>query len=645
VTVAESLELALERQVCADEAGRPRAVRDLARELEGAMRAGALGEAAAALRRAIVVTLDYTSAQTLYRSYRSVRPHLPATGSVARLAVLGSFTSEPLTQLIELFLFAGGARPEVWEADYGVFRQEILDPDSELYRFRPRVVFLATSWRDLGHLPVPTDTREAVQSLAEQEFAEWSGLWQTAHDRLGCQIIQNGFDPPPWRAFGNHELRHPAGLARYIARINATLMERAPLHVTLHDTDSLAAAAGRWAWGDERYFHHAKLPCAPESLVDYAHSVASLILAQLGLGKKCLVLDLDNTLWGGVIGDDGLGGIRLGQGEAEGEAYAAFQRYVKALQSRGVILAVCSKNEESIARTVFEQHPEMVLRLDDISCFVANWEDKPSNLRAIARRLDIGLNSLVFVDDNPAERAIVRKLAPEVAVPELPADPAGYIRALDQHRHFQVVSVGSEDFQRTQFYRANAAREQAAVSSANIDEFLQSLAMTARIGPINPTTLERSAQLIGRSNQFNLTTRRYSPAEVLKLVGSEQWITRTVTLADRFGDNGLISVVLARIEGDALGIDTWLMSCRVLKRGVEDFVLNHLAALARGRGLSVIRGEYIPTAKNGLVREHYSRLGFLQARADADGHTWWELPLSRELEPRTCFIREILDDE
>jgi FkbH-like protein len=282
----------------------------------------------------------------------------------------------------------------------------------------------------------------------------------------------------------------------------------------------------------------------------------------------------------------------------------------------------------------------MVLRLDDISCFVANWTDKATNLRTIASRLEIGLGSFVFVDDNPAERAIVRQLVPEVAVPELPADPAGYIRALDQHRYFQVVSVGSEDFQRTEFYQANSAREQAEASSANIDEFLASLTMTARIGPIESATLERSAQLISRSNQFNLTTRRHSAAEIMAMMANEQWITRTVSLVDRFGDNGLISVLLARIEDGVLVIDTWLMSCRVLKRGVEDFLLNQLVALARERGLAALRGEYIPTAKNGLVREHYARLGFEKTRDD-DGHSLWELRLTPDLAPRVCFIREV----
>jgi FkbH-like protein len=339
-----------------------------------------------------------------------------------------------------------------------------------------------------------------------------------------------------------------------------------------------------------------------------------------------------------VIGDDGIGGIRLGQGGPEGEAYLAFQRYVKDLRRRGVLLAVCSKNTDQIAREVFEKHPEMVLRLEDVACFVANWEDKASNLRTIAVRLNIGLDSLVFVDDNPAERAIVRRLVPEVAAPELPDDPAGYIQALERRRYFQPVTISSEDLRRTDFYQVDEARRAAESSAMDLNGFLKSLEMVARVGPIDAATLERSVQLIHRSNQFNLTTRRHGSAEILRMMEDERWLTRTVSLRDRFSENGLISVVLARVQEDALEIDTWLMSCRVLRRGVEQFLLNHLYEQALGRGLSVLRGEYHPTAKNGLVRDHYRDLGFTLVGEDGEGRTRWELAVGEGRQPLETFI-------
>ena len=644
--LGRELQTALEDHIAAVNGGASQKLRELPALLKKAMQAGQLEPAAQTLRRAVLPALDYTSAQSLARVRQALKNYAQGkTPSPLKVAVLSSVTSEQLIQLLDLFLFAEGLDAEIYKADYGVFRQEILDPASGLYAFKPKVLFLATYWRDLAHIPCLTDGREQVSALVDSEFSDWQRLWQTAHERMGCQILQNNFDAPPWRLLDNHEMRHSASLSRHISRMNEALADRAPAFVTVHDIDRLAALAGRWEWGDERFFHHAKLPCAPECLVDYAHSVSTLIAAQVGLGKKCLVLDLDNTLWGGVIGDDGLGGIRLGQGDGEGEAYQSFQRYVKGLRSRGVILAVCSKNEDRIAREVFEKHPEMVLRLEDISCFVANWEDKAANLRCIAKQLNISLNSLVFVDDNPAERAIVRQLTPEVAVPEMPSDVTGYVRALDRSRYFQLVSLNAEDFQRTEMYRDNAAREVAESSAGSVEKFLRSLQMIARIGPVDESTLERTVQLINRSNQFNLTTRRYSAADVMRVVENKEWITRTVTLADRFGDNGLISVLLAKIESENLVIDTWLMSCRVLKRGVEDFLLNHLYEVALSRQVRAIRGEYIPTAKNDLVREHYAKLGFVQLEAAENGHTWWELPVKRDWVGREVYIKgEITTD-
>jgi FkbH-like protein len=632
------LESDLERYLSASGETRPETFRNLVRALKATIDAGEMEAARAALRRAILPGLDYTSVQSLLRIHQRLRREQPATTPLVRLAVLSGFTLDQLAPLIDLNLAAAGAGADIYTPAFGTFRQEILAADSGLYAFAPKVVFLATGWRDLAHVPLLTDDRDRVRERVRLEVRDLAALWQTLHDRVGCQILQNTFDLPPWRTLSNHDRRHPAGLGSYLAQVNQALAEEAPAFVTLHDVDHLAASAGRWVWHDERFFHHAKVPCAPECLMDYAHSVAAILGAQIGLSRKCLVLDLDNTLWGGVIGDDGLGGIRLGQGDAESEAFHAFQKYVKGLRNRGVILAVCSKNEDHIAREVFEKHPEMILRLDDIATFVANWDDKATNLRTIALNLNIGLNALVLADDSPVERALVRRLAPEVAVPELPVDPAGYVEAIERHRYFELVSLGQEDFKRAEYYRVQAVREQAQASAASVEEFLESLQMTARVGPIDTTTLERSAQLIARSNQFNLTTRRRSTADILALTADDSWITLTVKLADRFGDYGLISVLLARVRDDRVEIDTWLMSCRVLKRTVEDLVLNHLAEAARRRGGRLLRGDYIPTPKNDLVREHYPRLGFLPAGAGDSGSTSWDLPIAENWQPRRHFI-------
>jgi FkbH-like protein len=636
---AVELRTAVERLNGASEHERVSALRVLLASLRRAQDAGQSEEQAKALRLALTPILDYTSVQSLSHFWKD----LPASAkgrTKTKIAIIGGFTTQQLRALVELYLFAAGISAEIYEANYGVFRQEILDQSSQLYRFAPNTVFLATNWRNLGHLPELSDSPQRVDELIEAEYNDWASLWRIAYDRLQCQLLQNNFDFPPWRSLDNYEMRHAGALTPFIANANRLFALRAPSYVTIHDVEALASNAGRRAWGNERFFLHAKMPCAPEYLVEYAHSVASIIAAQLGLSRKCLVLDLDNTLWGGVVGDDGLTGIRIGQGDAEGEGFVSFQRYVKSLKMRGVILAVCSKNNESTAREVFEKHPDMILRSEDISCFAVNWTDKATNLRTIAKQLNIALDSLVFVDDNPAERSIIRQLVPEVAVPEFSGDPIDFVETLERHRYFQVATLGAEDFKRTEYYRANAEREKIQASAGGLDEFLRSLEMAAVIGPIQPMTLERITQLINKSNQFNLTTRRRNTAEVLALTKAPDWITVAVSLADRFGDNGLISVVLACVRSDVLEIDTWLMSCRVLKRGVERFLLNFLCDAARERGLSHIRGEYIPTTKNDLVRDHYAELGFHKVEAKPDGGTIWELPLS-DFQPLPNFINRV----
>jgi FkbH-like protein len=467
------------------------------------------------------------------------------------------------------------------------------------------------------------------------------GLWETAHNRLQCNILQNNFAPPYWQAMGNMEMTCPSALGAHIQGVNHMLVENLPPYVTLHDVDGLSANVGRRQWGDPRFYCHAKLPCSPEYLVDYAHSVSSVLLAGGGASKKCLVLDLDNTLWGGVVGDAGLGGIALGQGDAEGEAFILLQQYIRGLKDRGVILAVCSKNEESVAREPFLKHPEMVLRLDDISIFMANWNDKPGNIRQIATQLNIGLDSLVFLDDNPVERSMVRRTVPEVTVLEVSGDPLESLSTLDHSRLFQMVTFGQDDVKRTEFYRANTQRQEIMSSPRNIGDLLETLDMTATFRTVDPTNLPRTTQLINKTNQFNLTTRRYTTAEVQAISESDNWIACTVTLSDRFGDNGLISVLLGEIEGDALRLDTWLMSCRVFQRTVEHVVFNQIHEISARRGLSRILGEYIPTPKNGLVSGLFSSLGFTLL-SDDDGHTFWELTVTDQWQPQEHHIKEIV---
>ena len=560
-----------------------------------------------------------------------------------RIAICGGYDVSSLAPLVELFLFGAGLSCDVYEAPYGVFRQEILDAGSQLYSFKPSVVILATGWRDVSRRPSLKGGNLVSNELLLQEVDEWKRLWETLHARAGCTIIQNICDFPTWQVLGNHEGRDPTGLTHFLMRLNLAFQECAPPYVTIHDVDHLASLHGRLAWSDLRFYHYAKLPCSPRFLADYAHSLASLVAAHRGKSRKCLVLDLDNTLWGGILGDDGIVGVRVGPPYPEGEAFAAFQTYVKGLGERGIILAVCSKNDASVARDAFEKHPGMVLKLADISCFLANWNDKASNIRSIAETLNIDLSSLVFVDDDARERALVRHILPQVAVPEMPEDPAEFINTLDGYRYFQIVGLADEDLKRADYYRENAARVSAASTALSVEDFLKSLDMRCRVAPICAKSLERSAELINRSNQFNLTTRRRSAANVFALLENPEWITLTASLSDRFGDNGLISVVLARVRAKELEIDTWVMSCRVLKRTVEHFVLNHLCRLASARGLQAITGEFVPTERNQLVRDHYELLGFKKTCASELGGTFWWLSLLENRTQLPTFVKEMAE--
>lgn len=566
---------------------------------------------------------DYSSLMKLRRFLAADESSSNST-RVMRLAIVGGPTTIQLRQLIELFLAAEGIAAEIYEAEYGLFRQEILTPGSGLDSFQPEIVFVATGSRDVTRFPPIDADHAAIEQFAAHELADWLQLWETVRSRWNATIIQNNFDPVADGVWGHFAVRHPGARENYLGRLNRLLAEQAPPFVVLHDLHALAAEVGAAAWFDPRFYHEFKVPCGAECLPAYAHSIVSLLRALLGRSKKVLALDLDNTLWGGVVGDLGPGGIKFGQGSGEGEAFLAFQRYAKELSQRGIVLAVCSKNDPEKAREPFEKRADMILRLSDISAFVANWNNKADNLRTIADRLELGLDSIVFVDDNPAERALVRRFAPQVAVPDLPVDPSGYIAAVARHRYFETTSFTREDSARSRYYFENSRRKELAAGAPDLESFLASLHMKMKVEPINELNIERSTQLVNKSNQFNLTTKRYTLAEVRGLVENPEWQTRTFSLRDELGDNGLISVILLRKQADALAIDTWIMSCRVLQRGVEQFARNELVDLCRAAGCRRLLGTYIPTAKNGLVVDHYAKLGFSPAGSDG-ASTFWEL--------------------
>ena len=381
-------------------------------------------------------------------------------------------------------------------------------------------------------------------------------------------------------------------------------------------------------WHDPTLWNMAKLPFANVFLPIYAEMLLRILGALHGKSRRCLILDLDNTLWGGVIGDDGLEGIVIGQGNATGEAHLTVQQTALMLRTRGIVLAVSSKNTDEIARTPFQKHPEMLLREEHIAVFQANWNDKATNIAAIAKELNLGLDAMVFLDDNPVERGLVRQMLPQVAVPELPTDPALYTRTLLAAGYFEAVTFSEEDRKRADFYSDNARRVSLQKQAGDLESYLQSLQMVMTLQPFNTIGRPRISQLINKSNQFNLTTRRYTEAEVAAIETDPYCFHLQIRLADIYGDNGMISVIICRKKEKNWDIDTWLMSCRVLGRKVEDAALQEIIKAAKNQGIEKLIGIYLPTERNGLVADHYSKLGFTLDTQNEDGSKHYYLSVS-----------------
>jgi FkbH-like protein len=550
------------------------------------------------------------------------------------LAILSSSTVDHLPPAIRVAGLRRKLLIDVHVGAYGQYRQDILLADSSLHQFKPKVVLFSLTAREvLAGIPLGASAGQ-VDEIIARSIGELRMLWRKARDTFNATIIQQTFIDIAEPLFGSYDRVVPAAPTRVIARLNDQLADAAGEDgVLVVDVARAVERDGIDAWFEPGRWFQGKLEIAPKAAPVYGDMVARIVAALRGLSKKCLVLDLDNTLWGGVIGDDGLEGIVLGEGSAAGEAHLALQRYAKQLSERGIILAVCSKNDPTIAESAFHQHPEMLLKRADIAAFVANWNDKAENLKVIAKKLNIGVDSLVFVDDNPVERARIRESLPMVAVPELPDDVANYVSCLASAGYFEAVAFTAEDRQRAGLYAADAERGALLESSQSMDDFLRGLNMSVAYGPFTPIDLARVVQLINKTNQFNTTTRRYSSEEVASITGSEKALTLQFRLLDRFGDNGLVSAMILRPTGehpDTLEIENWVMSCRVFGRDLEAEAMNIAVEAALARGVQALFADYIATSKNDVIKELYPNLGFANVNpaTAANGATRWVLDLA-----------------
>ncbi len=527
------------------------------------------------------------------------------------LAVLGDCATQHLATALRGYGVSVGIRLNVFDADYDQIDAQVMAPDSELYRFAPQGVLLQMCTEKLQEAFYDRPP-EARASFAEDTYARIRQIWSRIGSRIPATVLQCNFPLIDDGVFGQFGNKTEQSFLFQQRKLNYLLMQgcQEAKNTFLIDLDALQTALGRSTFADPKLYYVAKMPISLAALPAAAKLVVDVVRSLQGAVKKCLVLDLDNTLWGGVIGDDGLSGIQIGE-LGTGHAFSDFQKWLKELKNRGILLTVCSKNNEDTAKEPFEKHPEMVLRLEDFSMFVANWEDKARNIRTIQQALNIGMDSMVFLDDNPFERELVRTMIPEITVPELPEDPALYLQYLRGLDLFETASYSREDAGRTEQYREKAQRAAFEAAFQSYDDYLEALQMRASAAAFDPFHYPRIAQLTQRSNQFNLRTVRYTEAEIEALAQDDSRIGLYFTLKDKFGDHGLISVVvLEKQPEDTLFISEWLMSCRVLKRGMEAFIVDKILSVAAQQGFRRVVGEYIPTPKNAMVKDLYEQLGF-----------------------------------
>ncbi len=557
----------------------------------------------------LIYLLDFDSMLSFNELRKQVKLPIDPALPVIRLGIVGDNPTQFLNQALKGYGLTQGITFNILEADIDQIDQQILIPDSELNSFKPHYILIFESLYILRDKFYELSTQDRI-GYAESYSERLKSLYQAAAGN-GSKLICFSFPIISDGVFGNYGYKTKLSFTTQLIRINNALADlaRELKDLFVIDTAALASWQGISNISQRSVYINNGLLYQPDFFATIAKHVTDQVLAVTGRFKKCLILDLDNTTWGGIIGDDGIENIQIGTLGA-GKAFTELQKWAKQLKERGIILAVCSKNTESIAMEPFEQHPDMVLRLKDIAVFIANWETKVDNIRHIQSILNIGFDSMVFLDDNPFERNIVRSSIPDITVPELPENPEEYLPYIISQNLFETASISEGDENRTAQYQEEAKRASLQKSFQNEDEFLESLDMISVVRPFDKFNIPRVAQLTQRSNQFNLRTIRYTEEDATRVSASADYITLTFTLEDKFGDSGLIAIVVLQKKNDALFIDTWLMSCRVLKRGMENFTLNTIAEIAHKEGITKVVGEYIPTKKNQMVQDHYKNLGF-----------------------------------
>ena len=571
-------------------------------------------------------------------SYSELKKNLRIDSSelpVLKIALLGDTATQLLATGIKGMGIERGYRIDLYEADYNQVERQFMDPTSEMFSFDADYIVVYQSSHKLGelHSQMAVDQQD---TLAETRLSFVEQICQTTT----AKIVYLNYAQMEDTVFGSYANHVSSSFTYQLRKLNVGLMSLTQQYNNLFvcDIDALQSKLGRDFMFAPNVYVSTEMILSMQATPYVASRIMDIVCAIQGKFKKCLILDLDNTLWGGVIGDDGLEGIQLGHGLGLGKAFTEFQMWIKKLKQRGIIICIASKNNEETAKEPFEKHPDMVLKLDDIAVFQANWETKVDNIRTIQRILNIGFDSMVFLDDNPFERNIVRENIPGITVPELPENPEYYLEYLYGENLFETASYSNADKDRTKQYQVEAQRVSLSKTFTNESDFLKSLNMFSEVSGFTKFNIPRVAQLSQRSNQFNLRTVRYTESDIEAIADNPEEIDLSFTLEDKFGDNGLIAVVIMKpLNNDTLFVDTWFMSCRVLKRGMEYFTLNTMVERAKTAGYKRIIGEYLPTLKNKMVEKHYPDLGFI--RMEGTDTAQYELDIDNYCK-KECFINQ-----
>ena len=578
----------------------------------------------------------------IIKKAKSIRKILLGDGTtriVKKVAVLGGSTTHDIVKTLELFLLNYGIEPIFYESEYAMYWQDAMFENTTLKQFSPDIIVIHTSNRNIQNYPSLSDSQEQVDQLVENSFHHFKVMWDKLRDTYQCPIIQNNFEYPFYRLLGNKEASDIHGRINYLNRLNEMFYSyaREQENFYINDINYISAQYGLDKWSDPFYWHMYKYALCLHAIPLLSFNIANIIKSIYGKNKEALILDLDHTLWGGVVGDDGVENLEIGQDTSMGQVYSEFQNYIKQQKQIGIMLNISSKNDMENALAGLN-HPDNTLKPDDFIVIKANWEPKSKNTAEIAKELNIGQESLVFVDDNPAEREIIRTQLSGCGVPEM-TSPEQYIRILDHSGFFEVTSLSQDDKARNDMYKANIERKKQEESFGDYQEYLKSLCMTGLIKPFEPIYMARIAQLTNKSNQFNLTTRRYTQAELEQISQNDQYITLFGKLEDKFGDNGVVSVVIGCKKENTLHMDLWLMSCRVLKRDMEFAMMDTLVHTCKREGISQIKGYYYPTAKNKMVEDFYELQGFVKENSDEQGNTTWVYDIPEQYNNKNKVIK------